>query len=59
MIEAYAEFDLVCGDYATGYFYGDDMKDCLAQVERELITWGGGHADIFDDDGEFYDWVEI
>lgn len=59
MFEMFAEFDLIDGGYATGYFYGDTTDECMKQVADELRTWGGGHADVFDDDGEFFDWVEV
>lgn len=57
--EIFAEFDLVYHGYASGYFYGRNLQDCKNQITEELKLWGGGHADIFDEDGEFIDDIEV
>lgn len=52
MIEFYVEFDLMEFGYADAYIYADTRHECTNKVKRELETWGGGHADVFED-GEF------
>ena len=57
MKEYYVEFDLVESGYADGYYYAATIGQAKQQVREELVAWGGGHADIYDDD-YFVDSVE-
>lgn len=41
------------------YFESDDMNDIIQWTEAELEDLGGGHADIYNEDGEFIEDVEI
>jgi len=59
MIEILAEFDLNDYGYVNGYFFGENVEECAEKVKEELEMWGGGHADMFDEDGEFIDDVEV
>lgn len=58
MAEYHVEFDGIDGycsmDYETE-FYGS----LISKVQSVLIALNGGHADIFNEEGEFIDDVEI
>ena len=53
------EFDLVETGYATAYFYAPNLKAVKADVKEELKIWGGGHADIFNAEGDWVADVEV
>lgn len=59
MFEMFVEFDLLMYGTATAYYEGKNYQECKELVERDLHTWGGGHADMFNADGEFIDDVEV
>lgn len=59
MFEVFAEFDLLWYGFAEAYYQGKNYEDCKAQVVQALETCGGGHADMFNADGEFIDDVEV
>jgi len=59
MNEYYVEFDLVEFGYADAYIYADTRHELTNKVKRELTTWGGGHADIYDEEGNFQFDVEV
>ena len=46
-------------DSGNGYYYFHNYKSLIRVVERDLKRMGGGHADIYDEDGEFIDDVEV
>lgn len=52
MREFYVEFDLVEFGFATAYYYASTNNEATALIKKELQTWGGGHADVFED-GDF------
>ena len=54
----YVELDGV-NDCGSGYYYFNNYKSLINAVEADLQRMGGGHADIYDEDGEFIDDVEI
>lgn len=58
MNEYFVCFDGI-NDYEEGYIYGDNYKEIVTQVENVLKELGGGHADIFDEDGDFVEDIEI
>ena len=58
MREWMAEFDMVAG-YDLAYYYADTVADALKQIREELVTWGGGHADVYDEDDTFVCDVEV
>ena len=59
MREYFIEFDLVYYGYANGYYYADTRKELTSKVKEELKVWNGGHADVFDEEGEFLFDVEV
>ena len=40
-------------EYVEGYVYAENDTDLLQQVANILWNYEGGHADIFDKNGEF------
>lgn len=47
-------------DYSTEEFYTtDNYKQLIEWIEGDLEDCGGGHADIYDEDGDFVDDVEV
>lgn len=58
MREWMAEFDMFSGT-GTAYYYADTKADALKQIREELVVWGGGHADVYDESGEFVCDVEV
>ena len=52
------EFDGI-NDCGTEWWDYDDYGEMIAEVCHELRKIGGGHADIFDEDDNFVDEVEI
>ena len=54
----YVELDGI--DYGTAEYYTtDNYKQLIDWVTMDLEECGGGHADIFDEDDNFVDEVEI
>ena len=53
----------VCFDTVTEYFEGfigaENKADLKEQVKNVLFNYEGGHADIFDEDGEFMEDIEV
>lgn len=58
MFEYYVEIDAMQGLFQT-YVDANNIDDAKEQVKDILIAEDGGHADIFDEEGEFVDYVEI
>jgi len=54
----YVELDGI-NDCGSSYFYYDNYKSLINAVEAELREMGGGHADIYDEDGDFVEDVEV
>ena len=54
----YAELDGI-EDCRTAYYPECDDKELITWVENDLTWLGGGHADIYDEDGEFYKEIEV
>lgn len=52
-------YDLVDGDYCEYYETAKDLAEEMENVKKTLEKWGGGHADILDEDGDFLEWVEV
>ena len=47
-------------DYGTAEYYTtDNYKQLIDWVTMDLEECGGGHADIFDEDGDFVDMIEV
>lgn len=46
-------------DYQEGFINAADNDDLFEQVSNVLWNLEGGHADIFDEDGEFFMDVEV
>ena len=57
-MDFYVEFDLVKQGFCYGYFLADTLEECKEQVINHLKMCGGGSADIYNDDGEYVDYVE-
>ena len=53
----------VCFDgidcYEENFVCGDNYKEIVTEVEKVLRSFGGGHADIFDEDGDFVEEIEV
>lgn len=58
MREWMVEFDMFAGT-GMAYYYANTKADALKQIREELVAWGGGHADVYDEDGEFVCDVEV
>ena len=52
------EFDCIngCGE---DVFETNNYGELIRWVEECLIAYGGGHADIYDEDGDFVEDVEV
>ena len=57
-MEYMIEFDGNNDCYTVFWDY-DDFGDLMADVEAELKVIGGGHADIYDEDDNFIEEVEV
>lgn len=40
-------------------YYSDNYESLINAVEADLCQMGGGHANIYDEDGNFIDDVEV
>lgn len=58
MNEYMVEFDANKGS-GTAYYETDNYGELIEWVEIDLRLLGGGHADIFDEEGDFIDDVEV
>lgn len=58
MNEYMVEFD-GNSDYGVEYYATNNFKELIKWVESELRNMDGGHADIYDEDGDFVEDVEI
>jgi len=58
MKEYSAELDGIKG-FRTGWYTTDDETELISWVTEDLELLGGGHADIFDEEGEFVEDVEV
>ena len=52
------EFDGV-NDWGTAFYDVNGWWELIGFVKNALDEMGGGHADIFDEDGNFVDEVEV
>lgn len=59
MTEYTVEFDLVTGEYFQGWYSSDAIEEVMDWVTEDLEEHGGGHADIFDEEGNFVEEVEV
>lgn len=46
-------------DYACVEYETNNYKELVTWIEQDLIELGGGHADIYDEDGDFVEEFEI
>lgn len=58
MNEYFVEFNGNDG-YTEGDVWGDNYKEIVIQVEDFLKTLGGGYANIYDEDGDFVEKIEV
>ena len=58
MNEYMVEFDGV-NDWGTAFYDVNGWWELIGFVKNALDEMGGGHADIFDEDGNFVDEVEV
>lgn len=58
MNEYMVDFDAMdsCG---IAYYETNNYKQLIGWIESDLADMGGGHADIYDEDGDFVDWIEV
>ena len=54
----YVEFDAMDG-YEIAYYDVNNWWELIGFVNNALDEMGGGHADIYDEDGDFVDVVEV
>lgn len=59
MTEYVVDFFLVDGEYFQGWYSSDDIKEVMGWVAEDLEEYGGGHADIYDEDDNFIEDVEV
>ena len=57
-MEYMIEFDGI-NDCGTEWWTYDDYGEMIAEICNELRNIGGGHADIYDEDDNFIDDVEV
>lgn len=55
----FVEFDFVDGDTLSGWHDEPSYADAYYWAKHILEQHGGGHADLFDEDGEFVGDVEV
>lgn len=53
-----AEFDTFAGT-GTAYYYANTKAAALKQIREELAAWGGGHADVYNENGTLVCDVEV
>ena len=58
-MEYQVEFDTIEDGTFLTWFGSDEFEDILRWTEEELEEHGGGHADIFDEEGNFVEEVEV
>lgn len=58
MNEYMVEFDGV-NDCGTAYYVVHNWWELMGFVKSALDEMGGGHADIYDEDGDFVEDVEV
>ena len=54
----YVEFDGI-NDCGTTYYEINNYGELIEWIEIDLRLLGGGHADIYDEEGDFVDDVEV
>ncbi len=59
MNEYMVEYDTIDFGWFECSYHGNNYKALILWVEEVLSAHGGGHADIFDEDGEFVEDVEV
>lgn len=52
-------YDTVDNGDAVGYYSTNNYGELISWVESDLQLLGGGHADIYDEDGDFVEDVEV
>ena len=58
MNEYMVEFDANDGS-GTAYYETNNYGELIEWIEIDLRLLGGGHADIYDEEGDFVDDVEV
>lgn len=58
-MEYTVEFDTIDDGWFECWYDSDDITEVIGWVAEDLEEHGGGHADIYDEDGEFVDEVEV
>lgn len=53
------EFDTIMDGCFEMWFSSDEFEDILEWAEEKLEECGGGHADIFTEEGDFVEDVEV
>ena len=59
MNEYMVEFDTIEDGCFERWFSSDEFTDIIEWAEEQLEESGGGHADIFDEVGDFVEDVEV
>ena len=58
MFEYMVEFDGI-NDCEIAYYVVHNWWELIGFVKNALNEMGGGHADIYDEDGDFVDNIEV
>ena len=53
-----AEFDTFAGT-GTAFYYTSTKADALKKIREELVAWGGGHVDVYDENDNFVCDIEV
>ena len=59
MTEYMVKFDLITGENFKGWYSSDAIEEVVDWVTEDLEEHGGGHADIYDENDNFIDDLEI
>lgn len=55
----HVDFDTIDVGWFQGGYSGESLAEVIEEVKEELFYAGGGHADIYDEDGDFVEDVEV
>ena len=55
----YVDFDTINHGWFQGGYEEIELAEVIEEVKEELFYAGGGHADIYDEAGDFVEDVEV
>lgn len=59
MMEYTIEFDTINDGWFEAWYASNEFEEIIEWVKDELREHGGGHADIYDEEGDFVEDVEV